>query len=185
MNGGVELVGARVRLRAWRADDRAPFAALNADPEVMRHFVAPLTREASDAWAERIEAWMAAHGWGQWALQTPELAFAGFVGLSTVPGHIPLPAALPRPVHEIGWRLARGAWGRGYASEAAWLVLAHARQVLGAPVVSYTASVNGPSQRVMQRIGLVEVARFEHPRIPEGHALRAHVLYAEAPGVVG
>ncbi len=171
----VVLRGARVRLRPWRDDDLPAFAALNADAEVMRHFVAPLTREQSDAFALRARASLDECGWGHWALEVPGIGFAGFAGLAGIPFELP---GVDGGTREIGWRLARAAWGRGYATEAARLALAHAFGPLGwSRIVSFTALSNLPSVAVMRRIGLVELARFEHPRIACGHPIRPHVLY--------
>ena len=177
-----ELRGAGVTLRGWRDADLAAFAAMNADPAVMTHFPAPLSRADSDAMAARGRAHFAAHGWGLWALETPALAFAGFVGLSA--GTFDLPATLwpaGAPATEIGWRLATAAQGRGHATAAARLALAFAREALGLPaVVSFTALGNTPSQAVMRRLGMNRLGEFEHPRVAEGHRLRRHVLYATA-----
>ena len=179
----ITLRGPRTTLRHWTDDDLAPFAALNADAEVMRWFKEPLTREQSDSMAARIRANLAQRGYGLWALQTPELAFAGFVGLFPVLGFaLPDEPAFERfkatPPDEIGWRLARAAWGHGYATEAAQLALHHAQQVQQvAQVVSFTALGNARSQAVMQRIGLQRVGEFDHPKLA-GHALQRHVLYA-------
>src|SRR5688572_29181423 len=105
----------RLLLRRWRPADHAPFAALNGDPVVMEHFPATLTREASDAMVARIEGHFDQHGFGMWALEIPgEADFAGFVGLAVVNFEGPF-----TPCVEIGWRLARAHWGRGYAPEAA------------------------------------------------------------------
>lgn len=174
------LCGPRVRLRRWTDADLAPFAAMNADPEVMRHLIARLSRDESDAFAQRIRTHFDTHGFGLWALDVPGLGFAGFVGLSAkVPFELPLPGTVVEP-HEIGWRLARAAWGQGYATEAAALVLRHAFEVLALPqVVSFTATTNLASQAVMQRIGLQRRGEFDHPRLAEGHPLRRHVLYAQ------
>jgi RimJ/RimL family protein N-acetyltransferase len=177
------LQGPRVRLRAWQRSDRAAFAQINADAEVMLHFQAPLTREQSDDFADRIASMFERDGYGLWALQTPELEFAGFVGIfPNLPFVLPFPGYYPAP-REIGWRLARAAWGQGYATEAASLALAYAWQVAKLPrLVSFTAASNKASQAVMQRIGMHEVGAFEHPNVPAGHALRPHVLYAvQAP----
>jgi RimJ/RimL family protein N-acetyltransferase len=167
------LVGPRVLLRSWRDSDLAPFAQLNADPEVMRYFPAPLSREASDAVAQRIRETTAAQGWGWWAVQTPELEFAGFVGLSNVPFE-----AAFTPAVEVGWRLARAAWGHGYATEGAHLALRYAFDVLKLKrVVSFTALENWRSRHVMERLGMRFETVFDHPRLL-GHPLQQHALYA-------
>jgi RimJ/RimL family protein N-acetyltransferase len=81
-----ELRTDRLLLRHWRQSDREPFAAMNADPDVMRHFPAPLDAAASDAFADRVEAHLAAHGWGLWAVELLQHSdFIGFVGLTPVP----------------------------------------------------------------------------------------------------
>ena len=173
------LRGTRVLLRAWRDGDLPAFAALNADPVVMRHFVSVLARAESDAFAGRIRDAFATRGYSHWALEVPGLAFAGFVGLAPVPFALP---DMPSPQVEIGWRLARAAWGRGYATEAALLVLAHAFSDLRLmQIVSFTALGNEPSQAVMRRIGMRRVCEFDHPRIPSDRALSRHVLYAIGP----
>jgi RimJ/RimL family protein N-acetyltransferase len=176
------LRGERVMLRPWRADDLAPFARMNADARVMRHFPAPLDRAASDALAGRAQARLDAHGWGLWALQTPALDFAGFVGLNPVNFVIPVPGIEAEP-REIGWRLSPEAWGQGYASEGARLAMAHAFDALGwTQLLSFTALGNLRSQALMRRIGLEEFGHFDHPRIDPGHPLRRHVLFAGRAG---
>jgi RimJ/RimL family protein N-acetyltransferase len=174
-----ELRTPRLVLRGWREGDRAPFAALNADPEVMAWYPAPLTREQSDAFVERIEAVWAQHGYGLWALEHREGA-AGPVGLA---GYVGLMPVLGLPVVgevEIGWRLARGHWGHGDATEGAQAVLGWAFEVLGlSEVVSFTSASNQRSRAVMERLGMVRDASadFDHPRVPQSSPLRRHVLY--------
>lgn len=173
----MSLCGPRVSLREWRDDDLAPFANLNADPEVMRHFPQTLDRDQSDALALRIRQALDSNGHGWWALDVPEIGFAGFVGINRVPfdAHF---NDLRRPMLEVGWRLCRPAWGHGFATEGALLALAHAFDVLREPeVVSFAVAGNLASLRVMQRIGMREAGEFDHPRLPEGHALRRHLLY--------
>lgn len=171
----LEIDTPRLRLRQWRAADRAPFAALNADPRVMEHFPSTLDRAASDAIAERCEALIAERGWGFWAVERRDSGdFIGFVGLN-----VPT-AALPfSPCVEVGWRLAHSAWGQGLASEAARAALAAGFETLGlAEVVSFTALSNRRSQAVMERLGMRRTAEdFDHPVLPEGHPLRRHCLY--------
>jgi RimJ/RimL family protein N-acetyltransferase len=170
-----ELDTPRLRLRPWRDSDRAPFAALNADPEVMAHFPALQTREASDASIEAWQAQFVSHGFGNWAVERRDTGeFIGFTGLS-VPRRV-LPFS---PCVEIGWRLARAHWGQGFASEAARAALAFGfeRRRLS-EIVSFTALTNTRSRAVMQRIGMEDAgADFDHPGVPEGHVLRRHCLY--------
>jgi ribosomal-protein-alanine N-acetyltransferase len=166
----------RLVLRAWRDEDLAPFAALNAHPEVMRYLPAPLSRAESDALAARIRAEAAEWGFGLWAVESPgEGPFLGFVGLSRPAFRAPF-----TPCVEIGWRLAWRFWGRGYASEAARVVLEHAFGPLGLrEVVSFTTAANLASRRVMEKLGMRRDPRedFEHPALAPDHPLRPHVLY--------
>ena len=168
------LTTARLRLRPWRESDLAPFAAMNADPLVMEHFAAPLTREESDAYARRMMAAIEGRGWGNWALE--EIGgepFVGFAGLS-----VPSFEAHFTPCTEIGWRLVRSAWGRGYATQAARAALAFGFGELGlAEIVSFTALANARSIAVMERLGMRRDGEFDHPRLPAGHRLQRHVLY--------
>jgi RimJ/RimL family protein N-acetyltransferase len=178
VDAGVTLRGARVTLRPWCDADLAPFAAINADPRVMAHFVAPLTREQSDASAGRVRAAMAAQGgWGWWALDLPGIGFAGFTGLSRV-AFAAWFNPPDRPVIEVGWRLDPAAWGRGYATEAARLALAYAFDTLGErSVFAFTAPANLASQRVMARLGMRPAGNFGHPRIAVDHPLHRHLLF--------
>ncbi len=163
----------RLVLRQWTESDRDPFAALNADPVVMEHFPAPLSRAESDAFVDRHSAIIDARGWGLWAVDVRASgSFIGFIGLS-----VPVFDADFVPCVEIGWRLAADAWGQGYATEGATRVLAHAFDRIGLDdVVSFTAVQNLPSRRVMDKIGLTFRQEFDHPNLP-GHRLERHVLY--------
>ena len=108
-----ELRTDRLLLRHWRASDHEPFAALNADPAVMRYFPAPVDRATSDAFADRMQSQLESRGWGLWAVERAG-AFIGFVGLMEVYDDMPC-----APGVEVGWRLAAPHWGQGYAPEAA------------------------------------------------------------------
>lgn len=170
------LTTERLVLRRWRSSDLEPFAALNADPVVMEHFPAPLTRAESDALVERIEATFTREGLGLWAVEvsaTGELA--GFVGLAR-----PAFAAHFTPAVEVGWRLAAAHWGRGYAAEAARAAVADGFDRLGLDeIVSFTSVGNVRSQRVMRAIGMTHdpADDFDHPGMPPSHRLVRHVLY--------
>lgn len=166
----------RLILRPWLPGDLAPFAALNADPAVMTHFPAPLSRAESDAFVTRLIERSARDGFGFLAVERREDgAFLGMVGLTRV-AFAPI-----APAVEIGWRLGRAHWGQGYATEAAAGWLDHAFDWLGLPeVIAMAVPANAPSHAVMRRLGMVrDPARdFEHPSLPEGHRLRPHILFA-------
>ena len=180
-----ELRTARTVLRDWRHDDFGAFARLNADPEVMRWFPSVLTHEASDAAANSIRARLAADGWGLWALEVPGVSpFCGFVGL----GRVPFEASFT-PAVEIGWRLDKRWWGRGYATEAAHACVEFAFGTLGLEeIVSFTTTSNDRSRAVMERLGMAHdpSGDFDHPGVPAGSPLRRHVLYRlSRPGLWG
>lgn len=175
MNAPIEFETQRLLLRQWRAADRDPFAALNADPVVMAHFPAPLTREESNSLADRCEHLIDERRWGAWATEVKATGeFIGFVGL-----HIPQ-ADLPiSPCVEILWRLAQAHWRQGFATEAARGALHIGFEELRLPeIVSFTVPSNIRSRAVMERLGMqMDAATFEHPGVPDGHVLRTHCNY--------
>jgi RimJ/RimL family protein N-acetyltransferase len=170
------LSGDRIRLRQWRQEDREAFAAMNSDARVMEFFRGCLTRIESDAMADRIESHFGERGFGLWAIEVPDVsAFVGFAGLEVANFN-----AHFTPCVEIGWRLSVAHWGRGYATEAARLALGYGFETLALPeIVSFTSATNHRSRAVMERLGMRRdpADDFDHPRLPEGHPLRRHVLY--------
>jgi RimJ/RimL family protein N-acetyltransferase len=164
----------RLLMRRWRESDLAPFAALNSDRETMRFFPETLDRAASDAFVERIETRFEQQGYGLWALEMADVGtFIGYTGLNPLPDGVPGAGGM-----EVGWRLARHAWHHGFATEAANAAVAVAFDGARLPELwSMTAVLNEPSQAVMRRINMAEVARFDHPRLPAGHPLQPHVTY--------
>jgi ribosomal-protein-alanine N-acetyltransferase len=174
-DGRIELGSDRIRLRQWLPEDYSLFASMNADADVMEHFPATLSRSESDLLATRLHDHISCNGWGLWALE--ELSggnFIGFTGLNETPPGLPF-----SPAVEIGWRLAKKYWGKGYASEAAALVLDFAFSELRvAEVVSFTSVTNKKSLTVMKRLGMINSQRnFKHPSLPAGHPLEEHLLY--------
>lgn len=163
-----------VRLRAWREDDFAAFAAMNSDAEVMRYFVRPLDLAESRTMFDRLRSNLAERGWGLWAVEA-DGKLAGFAGLAE-----PKFTAHFTPCVEIGWRLRREFWGRGIGLAAARLAEAHAFEVMRLPeLVSFTTESNERSRRLMDRLGFTRDPRedFLHPGLPADHPLRPHVLY--------
>jgi RimJ/RimL family protein N-acetyltransferase len=173
---GPVLETERLLLRRWRAADLDPLAEMNADPQVMEHFPATLSRAEAALMLARLEAGFERDGYGFWAVELREDgALAGFVGLSPVPEDIPF-----APAVEVGWRLARPYWGRGIAGEAAEAALGFGFATLGLEeIVAYTATGNERSRRLMERLGMSYDAGgdFDHPRVAAGDRLAAHVLY--------
>jgi RimJ/RimL family protein N-acetyltransferase len=168
----MELRTERLVLRRWRDSDREPFARMNADPDVMRFYVAPYSRAESDAFVDRIEKQFDELGFGLWAVEIPgQTPFIGCVGLTVHP-YFPTP--------EVGWRLDKPYWRKGYATEAARASVADGFERLGLKeIVSFTTPLNVPSIRVMERLGMTHdpVDDFDHPNVPVGHRYRRHVLY--------
>lgn len=166
----------RLVLRQWKHSDRVPFAAMNADTDVMRYFDRPRERAESDATVDRLEGHINEHGYGFWAAELKETgAFIGFIGIEHTPSNLPC-----SPAVEIGWRLDKRFWGRGLAPEGARASLLFAFSKLQLDeVVSFTAEANEPSMRVMEKIGMKrdKSADFDHPAIPKGHPIRSHVFY--------
>lgn len=171
-----ELTTQRLRLRRWEDSDLVPFASLNADPEVMRYFPAPLTVAESNDFVTRIERHFELHSFGLWAVEVLDgHEFAGFVGLWSATFEAEF-----TPAVEVGWRLAQPFWGRGIAFEAATAALTDGFDRLRLPeVVSFTAAINQPSRRVMEKLGMTRdrADDFDHPAVAEGSPLRHHVLH--------
>jgi RimJ/RimL family protein N-acetyltransferase len=149
---------------------------MNADPQVMEHFPAPLSSEETAGFVERMELSFEHRGYGLWAVEAPgEAPFIGAVGLLAVGSDLPF-----APAVEVGWRLARAHWGRGLGSEAASAAIAYAFDELRLPaLLAYTAERNDGSRRLMERLGMRRdpAEDFLHPEIPAAHPLAPHVLY--------
>ena len=170
-----KLTTERLILRRWTDEDREPFADLNADTEVMRYFPNTLTKDESDALVERIKQGFAANGFGLWAVEV-DGRFAGFTGLNRTSFNTPM-----GPHVEIGWRLAKWAWGNGYATEAAERVLAAAFENFAlTEVFSFTTETNTKSEAVMQRIKMSRRVDldFDHPTTPRWWGARHNVYQA-------
>ena len=183
MDGSVRTVGRapelrteRLLLRRWTHSDLEPYAALNADTEVMEHFPSTSSRAQSEADIAIFETRFRELGYGLWAVEIPDVApCIGFIGLNPVTFDAPF-----TPAVEVGWRLARAYWGSGYATEGARAALHFGFDaVVLDEIVSFTTPGNVRSWHVMEKIGMTRdpADDFDHPRVDEGHPLRRHVLY--------
>ncbi len=158
----------RLLLRQWKASDLAAFAAMGADPLVMRYFERLRTPDESEISAMRIAAQIERDGFGLWALELP--GKADFIGFKVAFA----------PAVEVGWRLAVRYWGQGFATEAAEAALRHGFVTVGlGEIVAMTVPANTPSRRVMERLGMRRdpADDFLHPLVSKGHAMQPHVLY--------
>lgn len=165
----------RLILRPWRERDRDAFAAMNADPRVMHYFVKTLSQEESDAFFELVSSLIVQRGWGFWAVEVKgEPSLAGMVGLHQQTADFTYPSCI-----EIGWRFVPSQWGKGYAAEAARAALMVGFTCLEMEeIVAFTTVSHIQSQKVMRFIGMKNKGDiFQHPRVPEGHPWRTHVLY--------
>jgi len=175
----LQLETPRLILRRWQEADRAHFAAMNADPVVMRYFANPFTTEQSDKTIDRYLAAFDREGFSFFAAILRDTgAFAGTIGLQTMRDVVP---NLPQPAVEIGWRLTQDSQGQGLATEGALAIIDFAFHQLGlAEVVAITALPNRPSRHVMEKLGMTHRPEldFNHPRIPAGHQYERHTLYS-------
>jgi RimJ/RimL family protein N-acetyltransferase len=158
-----ELRTPRLLLRHWRAEDEAPMAAINRDPEVTRHLNRPVTDAAVAAFHPLMVDHWSAYGFGPFALESREPEAAGaFLGFAGVAYPAYLPALAERP--EIGWRLARSAWGRGLATEAALAARDHAFATLRLPeLIAIVHPENARSQAVARKLGMAVECQVHNP----------------------
>ena len=174
----------RLILRRWRDADRAPYAAMMADPEVGDWLGGAVTGADADAQIDRAESELETSGWGYLALERKaDGAFVGRAGLRPIYDHLPL-----APGIEIAWSLARAAWGQGYATEAARALLEDGFTRRGLDeILAFTGQPNRRSRAVMERLGMVrDPARdFDHPRLAQGHPLRRSVVYVASRAAFG
>jgi len=175
MNEPIRLETNRLRLRQWRDSDFTIFAEMNADFIVMEYYPKTLSEEESNTMAIKLKELIFERSWGFWAVETKkENEFIGFVGLHKPTYDLPV-----TPCVEIGWRLGKKHWGKGYATEAGLEALRFAFEELKLKeVYSFTSVSNKPSWSVMERLNMKNLEEnFEHPILPKNHPLREHVLY--------
>lgn len=170
------LESERLLLREWQEHDLQPFVEMGCDPDVMRFFPKQLSPEECKQFIDKSNSILLEKQFGLWAVEVKDTAeFIGFIGLAE-----PTFKAKFTPCTEIGWRLKKTAWGKGYASEGALCVLRYAFMGLELrEVVSFTSQLNKPSIKVMERIGMKRNHDndFDHPRVEKGHPLERHVFY--------
>lgn len=175
----MKLETERLILRPWEDRDRAALAEIQGDAHVRRFFPRVMTREEVEADIDAAREKARLNGFHFQAAELKETgAFVGLIGLGVIPDATR--AAIPsHPRVEIGWVIGKQYWGQGLAPEGARAWLDHAWAIGLPEVVAFTAHINLPSQRVMQKLGMIHDPSdsFEHPKVPDGHPLRPHVVY--------
>lgn len=171
----ITLTTDRLLLRMFQPEDLNAFAAMNADEAVMRHYPAPLDRNQSQKFMDSIMDHWEQNGFGLFATTDRSSGeLLGYTGLK-----VPQFEAFFTPCVEIGWRFKKESWGNGYATEAAAACLDVGFFKIGLKqIVSFTTAQNQKSEQVMIRLGMKRIGEFENPRVPPGHPLRPHILYA-------
>jgi RimJ/RimL family protein N-acetyltransferase len=164
----------RLILRGWREADLRPYFAMGQDREVMRYIGPLATRGDVRSTHDRMNGRLARHGHCFWAVERKiDGRFLGFCGL--VRGTPPIGGEV-----EIGWRLARHAWGQGYAREAAEASLSWAwRNLDRASIAGVTVAANVRSRALMERLGMIREpgGDFDHPELSSRDPLRRHIFY--------
>jgi RimJ/RimL family protein N-acetyltransferase len=169
----------RLILRPWKDEDFPSSTQMNADPRVREFFPSALTPEQSDAEIHYFRGTLNRDGFCLFAAEAAAIGeLAGFIGLQTMYLVVP---SLPQSAVEVGWRLSHTHWRKGLATEGARAVVQYAFTTLRLrEVVAIPVHANLRSRRVMAKIAMKRLPEpdFDHPRIPQGHPLRAQVLYA-------
>ncbi|TDL98994.1 N-acetyltransferase [Macrococcus brunensis] len=169
----------RLVLRNWQQKDLPLFQQMNADAEVRRYFPDRLSYKRSEIVFQQMQRDIEKNNLGLFAVEEKVTgAFIGFIGMHLLEKNKWF-SLEEMPFYEIGWRLRKEAWGKGYATEGAKAVLSYGRKMTDLPIFSLTSVRNLPSIRVMQKIGFSEYRTFNHPMIPSGHPLEKHVLYKD------
>jgi RimJ/RimL family protein N-acetyltransferase len=171
-----QISTARLLLRPWRPEDLDFLAAMNTDDRVMEFFPNRPTRDESQAMLTKWNDYIASNGHGFWACELKKTGdFIGIIGLAALSYETPF-----TPCTEVGWRLRPEFWGHGFASEGAKKCLEYGFDTLPLDqIVAQTAVGNAKSRRVMESIGMRYCVGedYDHPKVPEGHPHRRHVLY--------
>ena len=164
----------RLLLGGWEENDFNIFTTMNADSEVMRYFPETYSHDLTKHLYNDIQKEFSEFGYGLYAVREKSTyRFIGFIGFHNANFESNF-----CPCIEIGWRLHKLFWNKGYATEGAKACLQYGFDKLNFDrIYSFTSVQNIPSQRVMQKIEMQKYGNFDHPKVPENHPLRPHICY--------
>lgn len=164
----------RLGLRNWLPSDEVPFIDMCKDELVMEHFPKPLSKEETLGLISRLDNHFKEHGYCYFALDLLDSGeFIGFTGLAKQTWESDF-----TPCVDMGWRLKRSAWGKGYATEAAGACLEAAYSKFGLEeVLAFTTDTNHASQKVMTKIGMQYAGTVQHPAIINDSRFEHCVVY--------
>ena len=164
----------RLGLRNWLPSDEAPFIEMCKDELVMEHFPKPLSEEETLGLISRLKIHFKKYGYCYFAvdiLETDE--FIGFTGLAYQTWESDF-----TPCVDMGWRLNRSAWGKGFATEAAKACLDSASEKFGLKeVIAFATDTNIASENVMKKLGMTLIGTVQHPAIIDDPRFKHCVVY--------
>jgi len=163
----------RLGFRTWQSFDLDDFAAINSDPEVMRFFQNPYSKDDTQAMMERMQNMYQEKGYCYFAvdhLETKELIGTIGLGWKTFESDF-------TPCVDIGWRIGKKWWNKGLASEGAKACLEFGKDLGIQEVVSMASVGNLASIEVMKKIGMSYWKDFDHPDLKEHPEIRGCALY--------
>ena len=165
---------ARLGFRNWSPQDLDGLTAINQDSDVMKYFPELISRTDTESFINRMQTKCETKGYCYFAVDELQgKSFIGFIGLSDQDFE-----ASFTPCVDIGWRLSRKAWGKGYATEGARRCLRYAFEDLGLTVImAHCPVVNIPSWKVMEKIGMQRLYTFKHPVLKGSTKLESCYLY--------
>lgn len=168
----------RLGFRRWRSEDLDEFAKLNSDEQVMEHFPNTLSKPETQDLIDKLEHHFVENGFTYYATEILETnEFIGMIGLAFQQYETAFTPAI-----DIGWRLKKSAWGKGYATEGARRCIEHAFDELDLQKVIAVCTVkNQKSERVMKKIGMTKIGTFNHPELVGHPEYTKHFCYAISP----
>ena len=164
MNNTYIFCSDRLGFRNWNESDLLPFTGLNSDPEVMEHFPKLLSLHETKEFIDRLHHHYLKFGHNYFATEIRETGeFIGFIGLV----YQDYPSKFT-PAVDIGWRLKKSAWNKGFATEGAKRCLEFGfEQLKLEKIISTCTAKNTQSERVMNKIGMTKIGSFKHPKLRE------------------